>query len=362
MLNDLERRPSNEHIVDALTRLIEMLKIDEKANQDPPHISHYREIPEEVTKAYELLSQGAQMVHSTATKYTLVGKIDITEQKKLGADLLSGCELLGAATHVLLQDMTGCSRAVRKATHRATMSILLTVIHLASAFCDQSALSEGKNIAAQRTGAVWDACDKILNRLLPLGNRNAIRRELFTWTRETNDSMEEFQEMIDRGPKENDNVSPDDEVGDELDDLFGEEEDQYLENDLPIAKACLGILKCSRGTMKLTLDVLEDQGTKYAATQDQTYLDSISNIFQKARLVGEGVTDLGSSMYPPILPDSQGLESQLDKQVQTIIGLLEDVLTIEGLPSSVLELAHVLKVASETRHNEFNQAVELGKQ
>ena len=54
--------------------------------------------PDDVTKAYELLQQGAQLVHSTATKYTLVGKIDEAEQKKLGADLMSGCEMLGAAT------------------------------------------------------------------------------------------------------------------------------------------------------------------------------------------------------------------------------------------------------------------------
>jgi hypothetical protein len=334
-----------------------MLKNDMNANKDPPHLSHYREIPDEVTKAYELLTQGAQMVHSTATKYTLVGKIDENEQKKLGADLLSGCELLAAATHAILQDATGCARAVRRATQRATLAIILTVIQLAASFSDHTALEV--NVGAQKTGAVWDSCDKILNRLLPQGNRNAIRRELFTWTRETNDSMEEFQEMIDRGPGED--VSKDD-VGEELDDLFGEEDDQFSDSDMPVAKACLGILKCSRGAMKLTLDVFEDLGTRYAETHDEVLLENISKIHEYARGVGEGVTDLGSSMYPPILPNAQGIHSQVQKQVDHIVGLLDHVLGTEGLARSEIELAHLLRVAIETRHKEFNEAIDVGKQ
>ena len=351
---DNPRRPTNAHIVEALTRLADMLKSDENANQDPPLLSHYREIPDEVAKAYELLTQGAQMIHSTATKYTLIGKIDENEQRKLGADLLSGCELLGAATHAILQDANGCARAVRRATQRATLAILLTVIQLAAAFSDHTALQ--KNVGAQKTGAVWDSCDTILDRFLPQGNRNAIRRELFTWTRETNDSMEEFQEMIDRGP--NEDVSHE-EMFEELDDLFGDENDRFPATDLPVAKACLGILKCSRGTMKLTLDVLEDLGTRYAATHDEAILEKISMVHHRARLVGEGVTDLGSSMYPPIFPEIHDLESQVQKQVDNILGLLDHVLGTAGLPQSVNELAHVLQVAVETRRHEFNEAVNI---
>ena len=356
MFNDKERRPSNEHVVAALTRLAEMFKNDENANQDPPHLSHYRELPDAVTKAYELLQQGAQMIHSTATKYTLVGKIDETEQKKLGADLLSGCELLGAATHALLQDATGCSRAVRRATLRATLATILTVIQLAAAFSDHTALEQ--NIAAQKTGAVWETCDKFLNRLLPQGNRNAIRRELFTWTRETNDSMEEFQEMIDRRNSENvEGV-----MGEELDDLFGDEEEQLSENDMPVAKACLGMLKCSRGAMKLTLDACEYLGAKFLETKDEGHLDRIMQLHQCARVVGEGVTDMGSLMYPPILPDCTDLEAKVQKQVKGIVSLLDVVLGTEGLQSDISELAHVLRVAIDTRQKEFRETIEAGKQ
>lgn len=356
MLNDEERRPSNAHIVEALTRLADMLKNDKRSVQDPPHLSHYRELPHDVSKAYELLQQGAELIHGTATKYTLVGKIDETEQKKLGADLLSGCEILGAATHALHQDATGCSRAVRRATQRAALAVILSVIQLAASFSDRTALDE--NVGAQKTGAVWEACDKILNRLLPQGNRNAIRRELFTWTRETNDSMDEFQEMIDLGCSE----QVEEVVGEELDDLFGNDDEKFSENDMPVAKACLGILKCSRGTMKLTLDACDDLGRKFAETRDEKYLDRIMQLHGCAQIVGEGVTDMGSLMYPPILPQSSDLESQVQEQVRGITSLLDAALGMDGLDSNSSELAHVLRVAVDTRKNEFGLAIAAGKQ
>jgi len=313
MSADTSRRPSNDELVETLTRLADMLKNDENANKDPPRLSHFRDLPNSVTVAYDLLHQGAQMIHGTATKYTLVGKIDESEQKKLGADLLRGCEIIGAATNSLLQDSTGCSRAVRRATQRAALAIILNVIHLAASFSDHSALEE--NIGAQKTGAVWQSCDTILNKMLPMGNRTAIRRELFTWTRETNDSMEEFNEMVDRGPGE----TVEKEVEDELDGIFGDDDEQYPENDLPVAKACLGILKCSRGTMKLTLDVSEDYGKKFAETQDELYLDRIAELHAKARAVGEGVTNMGSLMYPPILPDCKRLEESVQIQTDAVL-------------------------------------------
>lgn len=354
-MNDQERRPTNARVVEALTGLAEMLKNDENANRDPPHLSHYRQIPDEVTKAYELMTQGSQMVHSTATKYTLVGKIDEIEQKKLGADLLKGCELVAASAHAILQDSTGCARAVRRATQRAALSIILAVIQLAESFLNHSALKE--NVGAQKTGAVWEACDRVLNRMLPQGNRNAIRRELFTWTRETNDTMEEFMEMIDRGPSEN-NASRD-EVGEELDDLFGDD-DQFSNDDFPIAKACLGILKCSRGTMKMTLEAFEDLGSRYIETQDEVFLDRIARIHALARVIGEGVTDLGSSLYPPLLPAIEALEAQVQCQATHIIEILDCILSMQGLSHSVNEIANVLRVAIDTRCTEFKDAIDTG--
>eukprot|EP00934_Nitzschia_sp_Nitz4_P004687 Nitzschia sp. Nitz4//scaffold5_size260463//125686//126744//NITZ4_000983-RA/size260463-processed-gene-0.75-mRNA-1//1//CDS//3329555343//4677//frame0 len=347
-----ERRPTNHHVVVALTKLKEMLTNDEQVSRNPPHLSHYRQIPDDVSKAYELLTEGSQLVHGTATKYTLIGKIDEEEQKKLGADLLGGCEILGAAAYSLIQDATGCSYAVRRSVQRAALGVIVNVIHLAEAFDDHTALD--KNIGAQKTGAVWDACDKILNRTVPQGNRNAIRRELFTWTRETNDTMEEFQEMVDQGPIEMDDPN-------EMDDLFGTD-DQYSDSDLPVAKACMGLLKCSRGTLKLSLEGCEALGDKYTETSDVKFLDWIMQIHGFARSVGEGITDMGSVMYPPIIDTADQLKEQVQIQVEAIVKLHETVLEMEGLPPNVLELATVLRAAIETRQAEFQSAIETLEQ
>ena len=113
--------------------------------------------------------------------------------------------------------------------------------------------------------------------------------------------------------------------------------------------------------MKLTLEVCEALGAKYAETHEQGHLDQLLTIQSNARTVGEGVTDMGSLMYPPILPNSGDLEAQAQKQVEAIITLLDIVLGMEGLPSDVSELAHVLRGAVDTRNQEFLSSVAEAK-
>ena len=269
--------------------------------------------------------------------------------------MLRGCELVGAATHSFLQDETGCSRAVRHSSIRASLAIFINVIRLVESFEDGSAMD--KNVGAQKTGAVWESCDTILNKLLPMGNRNAIRRELFTWTSECNDTMEEFQEMIDLGPGES---GSGDAVEEEEEDFFGDE-DQYSEEELPIAQACLGILKCSRGTMKVSLESCEHLGSKATESQDEKYLDSIDKLYGYARTVGEGITDFGSVLYPPLLPSLDNLESQLEKQVQSILTLQDFLLGMESLPKHLVDLASNLRNAAEARQKEALTAIVAAK-
>jgi UPF0176 protein len=347
---------SNAKVIESLSHLIDYVKNDKSCSTNPPTLSHYRDIPEEVQKAYTLIDNGAQMIHSTATKYTLVGKINLKDQVKLGTDLLRGCELIGAALHVLLQDHSGCSRAVRHLTQRAALAIFINVLHLVEAFEDGSALDG--NVGAQMTGAVWEACDEVLNKLLPKGNRNAIRRELFTWQKEIQDTMEEFQDMIDLGPA--DGIDGNDDAGDEEDedDFFGMDgEEQYDVKDFPIAKACLHIIKNSRGNMKIAVETCEVLGEKHQAAQDDGYLASILQVLSYARSVGEGVTDLGSLLYPPICDNLGELQSQVAKQMHFIKALQEYILGLEGMPSKITELASILSHAIDARQEEFDQAV-----
>jgi hypothetical protein len=147
----------------------------------------------------------------------------------------------------------------------------------------------------------------------------------------------------------------------EEEDLFGDDE-QYSEAEMQMAKACLGLLKCSRGTMKVTLETCEDLGVKAAEIQDEKCLDSIAQLHEYARAVGVGVTDFGSVMYPPILPSTSDLEVQLRKQAQSIITLQDFVLGLDRLPQKVSELAHILRNAVDTRQKEFLDAVADAKQ
>jgi hypothetical protein len=351
--------PSNDEVSEVLQRLIDHYSNGDGSDRDPPHLSHYRDLPSDVMTAYDLLHQGAQLVHGTATKYTLVGKISEVEQRRvLTADIQRGCEVLAAATHILLQDSSGCSRAVRRSAVRACLAVMVNVRHLVGAFQDHSALSD--SVGAQKTGAVWESCDYILSRMLPQGNRNAIRRELFTWTRECQDSMEEFQEMVDLGPRQGGGSRDveEEQDDDDDDDFFGGEdgEQQYTEEEMPMAKACLGILKNSRGNMKIAVETCEALGEKVRETSPedaQCHLDAIAQVHGYARLVGVGVTDLGSLMYPPILPASADLEAQVRKQVDHIKCLQDYILGLEGMPSNISEFANILRNAAQTRESEF---------
>jgi hypothetical protein len=339
-------------------------------------------LPDNVTTAYDLLQQGVQLVRHTSTKYALIGAINTNEQSTLGDDLLRGCELIGAAIHVTIEDSSGCSRAVRRYNQKAVLAIYIATLRLVEAFHPetirlssssatainittvQAVATAENNVGAQKTGVVWEACDHILNKMLPQGNRNAIRREIFTWTRECNDTMEEFQEMIDLGPREagvvEDNaIEEEDEDEDDFDD-----EEQYTDDDLPIAKACFGLLKISRGNLKIALETLEALGNKANnETQDNDeYLESIAKVHEYARIVGEGVTDLGSVMYPPLIPSSStttdNLENEIRKQVACIMEFQDYILGLENIPTNISELANTLRNAAETREREFFSALE----
>mmetsp|Transcript_16768 Transcript_16768/g.30476 ORF Transcript_16768/g.30476 Transcript_16768/m.30476 type:complete len:116 (+) Transcript_16768:149-496(+) len=87
---------ANRKFLESLQRLAAMLKdLDEKSTKQQKQgveprglpLSHWRELTSEVEGAYQMLTGGAALVHSTSTKYTLVGKIDSVEGAKLSVRL-----------------------------------------------------------------------------------------------------------------------------------------------------------------------------------------------------------------------------------------------------------------------------------
>ena len=45
-------------------------------------LNHWKELPENVSQAYKMMSDGAEVIKATSTKYTLLGKIDLEDGSK----------------------------------------------------------------------------------------------------------------------------------------------------------------------------------------------------------------------------------------------------------------------------------------
>lgn len=363
-------------ILSALERLtISLQELNDK--ESAPALSHYRHPPEAVAASYDLFQQGAALVYGTSTKYTLLGKVDEHEQAKLTQDFLKGCQLIGTACLVLHQDSTGCSRSLRHYCKQAARAIVTTVQQLVQSFVDGTALVE--NVGAQKTGAVWQTCNVVLEKKLPVGNRNCMRRDWFTYMADCNETLEEFQALIDAGPelREEDeegqeNTTDDDNI-DAWEDFMGGHDQQYSSDELPIATACVFLIKCSRGGINATVQTCEAVGKKLAenddsketsdSDNDKALLSWIAKANHLAHAVGEGMTDLGAVMYPSLELDT--LQSQVERQASDIDALLSFLLDAspEGmdgsldLPPDVVELAAKVKGAVDKRRQEVGDAI-----
>eukprot|EP00579_Thalassiosira_antarctica_P018778 CAMPEP_0201933136 /NCGR_PEP_ID=MMETSP0903-20130614/30904_1 /ASSEMBLY_ACC=CAM_ASM_000552 /TAXON_ID=420261 /ORGANISM="Thalassiosira antarctica, Strain CCMP982" /LENGTH=513 /DNA_ID=CAMNT_0048472961 /DNA_START=54 /DNA_END=1591 /DNA_ORIENTATION=+ len=348
-----------------------------KPTLTPPALplSHWRTLPLQVTSAYKILNDGAEYIHATSTKYTLVGKIDIKEGGNLAVELRKGAELIGTATLLLFSPSCGSSRSLRHYVKQSSRSVLASVISLVKSFEDgvsQGKANDGNNIGAQKTGVVWSACDKLTGSL-PKGNRAAMRRELMVWVRDCNESIEEFEEVLSLGPLDDD----DDDDGDDA----MMDEDQYRGKEMKVAKASMNVMKCSKNLLGLVLkacecvgehaDKLSQGGNEVAEAggeESTTILEHpddsaekqqmddkrremlrwISNLHEMARTVGEGVTNVGILLYPPLdfANDQEELEKwQAKKPKTTAI----DEFTIPSLGSTTLglQLEHQLYALSE---------------
>lgn len=369
-------------VVEALTRLATSLK-DLNDHESPPVLSHYRHMPEVATQSYDLLQQGAQLVHGTSTKYTLLAKLDVKEQSRMTQDLLRGCQLLGTGCVVLHDDQSGCARSTRHHCKQAVRAIVHTVIQLVEVWltAGDEVWEKGNNLGAQKTGAVWEMCNVILQRKLPQGNRNAMRRDLLVFIRDCAETSQEFQEMIDLGPslreeneEEMNGGNKYERNADEWDDLImGDGDGQFSAKELPVAEACLYLVKNSRGCVKLALQAIEAIGQQLAerieSPEDKAKLSWISKLHDLARHVGEGVTDLGTTMYPPL--QMQNLDAQVDRQssaVQLVVDFITDgaIIAKDGddineikleFPEDVNDLLSKVRHALETRRKEAEDAI-----
>jgi hypothetical protein len=173
------------------------------------------------------------------------------------------------------------------------------------------------NEGARKTGAVWDACDRI-RKSLPRGNRSAMRRELLVWSKDCIESICEFEGMLSSSPSSRNDHSCGDEDEDE-DEEDDEAEESYAESEMAVARASVNVMKCSKNVLGLILaacecvgeradtysmpspaDIHDDGVYAESTTTTTTALRYVTDLHGMARSVGEGVTDLGVLLYPPL--------------------------------------------------------------
>lgn len=342
-----------EEIVQTLRRIDASLQAMSTVPSVP--LSHYRVLPQATKEAYEILQQGAALIHGTSTKYALLGKLDTVQQTNQSRDLRQGCELIATACLVLHEKSAGSSLSLRKHVIQASRAIVATTTHLLEAYTHGDTLTEEQqNVGAQRTGAVWQMCSTVLDKKVPVGNRNAMRRDLLTYAMECQETMDEFQEVVDQGPASSDDndgsksisekaaTNSDKTEGDSWEAFLSGQNQQYTTpKELAVAISAISILKISRGTIKVTLqacdavaDPLNESTTIEQETpsvvERQARLEWIRLLHEECCSLGNGVTDVGTTMYSPLkLSDVSAQLSQQMKRVEKVLDhLLDATITI----------------------------------
>ena len=281
--------------------------------------------------------------------------------KFLQKELLQGCELIATGCLVICNNDTGCSRPARQYLKQAARAVVTTVSALVQVFYTHKEHS-AETLAAQKTGAVWSTCDALLK--VPQGNRNSIRRELFTYALDCKETLDEFTALIEQGAavdslttiQEDDNTTENETT---WNDFMDGNQDQYTEVELPIATSCLALVKSSRGSINVVLKACEGVGERVSDDDDSTeLLQWIASLTNLARSVGDGMTDLGTCLYPPLEIKEDGLPKQVTQQRDAIVTLQEYILDAPvELPEEVTEMASKLKGAAQTRCQEAQDAI-----
>jgi hypothetical protein len=140
------------------------------------------------------------------------------------------------------------------------------------------------------------------------------------------------------------------------------DDEQYSATELEIAKPCVGLVKCSRGSINVALKASDSAGNSIDKSEDvdqkKTVLAWICHLHDLARHVGEGMTDLGTLLYPTL--SVADIEQQATKQQQAILTLLEYVLDSNlDLAEDVTEMATKVRAGVHSRQEELTLAIAI---
>jgi hypothetical protein len=147
------------------------------------------------------------------------------------------------------------------------------------------------------------------------------------------ESVTEFEDIMNLGEREDDA-----EGGGEQ-----EEEDMYTSVEIKIVRAAVNVMKCSKNVLGLVMKACDCVGERIeniVTTSDLTdvpkskdatitlhheaeMLEWISALHELARSIGEGVTDFGVLLYPPLEWNDSPRESDLHRQLNNQLQVLE---------------------------------------
>ena len=435
-----------------LLTVMASLQYDMSTTTTVIRMNHYSVIPTELQELYDTIHQHTTMIHTTVTKYTLLHQMvvrssndsDIRSNDSHGAivaimkDLLHSCQILVACTMALYHtndddhnneirtnhttNTIGAAPSLCRHTKNAIHQIIHSVVQLLQVFPVQSSCatnSTGTTTSsttttamdpAQRTGVVWEACETIIGvttattttttkkrmtTTIPLGNRNAIRRDILQYKLECQDTIQEFELLLQQSQEQmnhhhetsssKNNNNNDDE--DENDDSDDDEEEFYTTlHEIKIVTPCVALLKCSRGVLNITLNMIDHIGMSIVVPNSTTTNNSmtdddnnnrqkyiwIQHLCQEIQFIGIGVTELGATLYPPLHNDDSYtvlVKIEVMKQSNTIQQLLQYMLKeiIDSttttsssslmIPPATIDLIHSVLTACQTRTEEAMEAL-----
>lgn len=351
--------------------------------QSPETLSHWRVVPEDIVMANDMLQGGAQLIHGTATKFTLISRLDLTEGVSLGQDLLKGCQHVSTSAMIVCgtnktESRTtggGSSLSLQKSYQHHCRAIVLSCLQL----LDTILLPPNANAmqAPPRTGAVWSACDKIQQ--VPKSNRAAMRRDMLIWMKECNETIEEFQEALQENPQQQqeegaDHDDDDNEEGDVTWDGFLQGEGSgYQPFEVPVVEAALSIIKCSRGSVNVALGACECVGALAEKEDEEQSEDTgpsrllkwIGDLHDMARGVGDNMTNVGTALYSPlVLEELQSVASlQTDRIVELHTFVLESNPNLAArLDAGIRELSNNVRDAAQKRFQQLQDAIRQAPQ
>ena len=441
-----------------LLSMISSLQYLDDDDSTSNRMNHYSIIPIELQKIYDTIHQQTTLIHNTVTKYTLMQQMVVPNNNNTTDDtttntimtpitneLLQSCCILVACMMTIHNSNNnnndiGCSKSVFRHTKTAIMNLLHAVIQLVDSF--STTTTGTRNIdPAQRTGVVWEACQTIIGNVvstttspptttsnntnpnnnnnimmnqkrkemmmmistLPLGNRNAIRRDLLNFKLECQDTIQEFELLISESTihlstthskntttkqkkQYDDSIDDDDDDDDDNDedDDDDDEEDFYTTpQEIRIVTPCVALLKCSRGALNITLNMMDHIGTSIVSTTNNhtnNNNDVITNqqkyiwiqyMYDEIYLIGRKVTELGATLYPPlqdvdfiamiameVIQQSTAIQNLLQYMLDEIIVPVTSSSTSITIPTATIDLIHSVQSACEQRAKEALDAIQ----